>query len=179
MMPDDPPPPAATITPDWCRLMARYNAWQNRNLLGAADTLDDGARKADRGAFFGSIHATLSHLLWGDRIWMVRFAGGTVPPGGIEESTRLFPDWAELKAARGQTDAAILSWAESLVPEDLHGVLGWHSGVLGREVTKPRALLVTHMFNHQTHHRGQVHAMLTAAGARPGGTDLFTMPDPP
>jgi uncharacterized damage-inducible protein DinB len=56
------------------------------------------------------------------------------------------------------------------------GDLGWFSGAMGREVTKPKALLVLHMFNHQTHHRGQIHAMLTTAGARPGDTDIPFMP---
>ena len=67
------------ITPDYVRTMADYNRWQNRNLYGAADTLTDPQRKEPRGAFFGSIHATLNHVLWGDQIWMSRFAGTPKP----------------------------------------------------------------------------------------------------
>jgi uncharacterized damage-inducible protein DinB len=159
--------------------MGRYNAWQNRSIVAASDTLSEADRKADRGAFFGSIQGTLSHLLWGDLIWMSRFDGGDPPPGGIPESPTLFADWTALKRERAATDERIEAWAARLDEADLEGDLSWHSGALGREVTKPRALLITHFFNHQTHHRGQVHAMLTAAGARPGATDLAFMPEAP
>ncbi|MEZ5861079.1 MAG: DinB family protein [Geminicoccaceae bacterium] len=73
----------------------------------------------------------------------------------------------------------LLEWARGLDPGWLAGELSWHSGAIGREVTRPRALLVAHLFNHQTHHRGQVHAMLTAAGAKTGPTDLPFMPAEP
>jgi uncharacterized damage-inducible protein DinB len=166
------------ITPAYAQTMARYNAWQNRSHMAAADTLDDAARRADRGAFFGSITATLSHLLWGDSIWLARFGAGDPPPGTPRDSAALYDDWATYKATRTATDAHLIAWADALTPADLAGDLGWYSGVLGREVSKPRAVIITHIFNHQTHHRGQVHAMLTAAGARPDDTDLIFMPDP-
>ena len=67
------------IRAEYARTMAAYNKWQNDSLYGAADTMDDGARKLDRGAFFGSIHGTLNHILWGDRMWMSRFAGSAKP----------------------------------------------------------------------------------------------------
>jgi uncharacterized damage-inducible protein DinB len=164
------------ITPDYCRTMAAYNAWQNENLLAAAHTLDDAARTEERGAFFGSIAGTLSHLLWADLVWMARFTGVEAPQVGIPDSPGLWPDWMPYCTARREQDAVIAVWARAQTPESLTGTVSWFSGVLGREVTKPRALLVAHMFNHQTHHRGQVHAMLTAAGARPGDTDLPFMP---
>lgn len=165
------------ITPEWCQMMARYNAWQNRSLLGAADGLSEDDRRADRGAFWGSIHATLSHILWGDLIWMSRFADWEEPPNGITGSTDAFPDWDAYKAKRSDTDQQLEEWAARLKPDDLKGDLTWYSGAAGREISKPRDLLITHMFNHQTHHRGQVHAMLTAAGARPDDTDIPFMPD--
>lgn len=164
------------VGPDYLRTMAQYNRWQNGNLYHAAHGLTPEARSQDRGAFFGSIEATLNHLLWGDRIWMHRFAGHAKPPGGIAESVRLTPDWETLCRERTATDEAILAWAQEVRAEALAGDLTWWSGALGREVSKPFGLLVVHFFNHQTHHRGQVHAMLTAAGARPGDTDLFAMP---
>jgi uncharacterized damage-inducible protein DinB len=164
------------IGPAYCVMMARYNAWQNRSLTAAAETLDDTARHAARGAFFGSIAGTLSHLLWGDLTWMARFDGGAAPGGRIADSPARHADWDEWKTLRARTDARIAEWAGRLLPGDLEGDLQWHSGGLGRTVTMPRALCVVHFFNHQTHHRGQVHAMLTAAGARPGDTDLFVMP---
>jgi uncharacterized damage-inducible protein DinB len=152
--------------------MARYNKWQNENLYGCADALGDEERKRERGAFFGSIHKTLNHLLWGDRIWMHRFAGTPRPDGGIPDSVALHADWEELKRARAAFDAAIVAWADALAPQWLEGGLTYYSGAAGREIAKPRWLLVAHLFNHQTHHRGQVHCMLTQAGQKPGVTDL-------
>ena len=165
------------ITVDGCRKMARYNAWQNGNLCGAAAALDDAARRAPRGAFFGSIHATLNHILWADRMWLSRFGRGLAPTGGIAGSGTLVAEWEALLAARRETDAVIVDWADALAPGDLAGDLVWYSGAAGHEMTRPRALCVMHMFNHQTHHRGQVHAMLTAAGAVPGPTDLVFASD--
>jgi uncharacterized damage-inducible protein DinB len=161
------------ITLGYVRAMAQYNRWQNDNLYGAAEGLGDAARKAPRGAFFGSIHATLNHLLWADQIWMSRFAGTPRPKvAGIPESVGMHEGWEGLKRERVAFDRVILDWAERLDPAWLEGDLVWVSGALGREVKRPKWLLVTHLFNHQTHHRGQVHCMLTQAGARPGTTDL-------
>jgi len=165
------------ISPEYVRVMSRYNRWQNKSLYGAADTLDTADRTRDRGAFFGSIQRTLGHLLWGDTIWMSRFDGWEAPAGSIAESPLMVLDWAALKTARAQADARIVDWGERVLAQDLAGDLTWYSGAMGRELTKPRALLVMQLFNHQTHHRGQVHAMLTAAGARPDDTDLPFMPE--
>jgi uncharacterized damage-inducible protein DinB len=161
------------ITPDYVRLMARYNAWQNRSLYGAADTLDDAACRQDRGAFFGSIHATLNHLLWADRMWMSRFAGTARPAETIATAVDMIADWETLKMARAEFDTIIEDWAAGIDPDWLAGDLTWFSGAVNREISKPTAFVVAHFFNHQTHHRGQVHAMLTAAGAMPGDTDVF------
>jgi len=165
------------ITPDYARAMAAYNRWQNRSLYREADALTEAERKQPCGAFFGSIHATLSHLLFGDQIWMHRFAGTPAPRAkSIAESVGAIPDWADLKQQRSAFDEAILAWAERLEPDWLVGDMTWFSGALGREVTKPRALLVTHFFNHQTHHRGQVHCLLTQFKRKPDDTDLPFMP---
>lgn len=165
------------ITPAHCLTFARYNRWQNRSLYTAAAGLPEAERRRDRGAFFGSIHATLSHLLWGDTMWMSRFDGWAPPGGAIRDSTGYASDWEALRAQREAADARILDWAGRVDPGWLGGGITWFSGALGREVTKNAGFCVAHFFNHQTHHRGQVHAMLTAAGARPGDTDLFAMPD--
>lgn len=162
------------ITPDYILLMTRYNCWQNESLVGTADGLTAEARELDRGAYFGSILATFSHLLWGDEIWMARFDGGAVPGIGIADSPAFETDWLRFKERRVATDRRIGDWAEGL--GDADGTLRWMSGALGREVERPLALCIAHFFNHQTHHRGQIHAILTAAGARPGDTDLFIMP---
>jgi uncharacterized damage-inducible protein DinB len=164
-------------TADYARLMARYGAWQNKSLIMAAEELDEDARRLDRGTFFGSISGTLNHLLWGDRIWMSRFAGTRVPTmPTIAESHRETEMWGDYMFARGKMDAQIIDWAGKLNDGWFAADLTWWSGAAGREVSKPKGMLVTHFFNHGTHHRGQVHAMLTAAGVKPGDTDLFLMP---
>jgi uncharacterized damage-inducible protein DinB len=166
------------IKPAYVQVMARYNRWQNRSIYAAADSLDDALRNEPRGAFFGSIHATLSHVLWADRIWMHRLAGWPAPEAkSIKESLGYVENWDELKRERQVTDEALVNWAEQLNTEALAGDLTWYSGAAGRELTRPRALLIVHLFNHQTHHRGQVHCLLTQLGAKPEATDLPFMPD--
>ena len=88
---------------EYALAMARYNLWQNENLLNAADGLSPEERARDRGAFFGSIQKTFSHVLWGDMMWMSRFAGTARPPGGLAESVGLADDWPAYPAmdARG------------------------------------------------------------------------------
>lgn len=164
-------------TPAYAQLMARYNLWQNDNLIAAADDLDDEDRRRSRGAHFGSIEATFSHLLWADRIWMSRFTGEPPPAGGIPQSTTLIANWDAFRDERMQMDRHILDWATHLSPDWFQGEISWHSGALGRQVTRAKDELVIQLFNHQTHHRGQIHAMLTAAGMRPGDTDLPFMPE--
>jgi uncharacterized damage-inducible protein DinB len=162
------------ITPAHAQAMAQYNRWQNQSLYGAADRLPDSERKRARGAFFESIHGTLSHVLFGDQIWLHRFTGSTPAPAAktIADSATAIPDWAELKATRVAFDEVIIGWAGGLTPAGIEGDLTWYSGVLGRDVTKPRWLLITHIFNHQTHHRGQVHCLLTQNGLKMDATDL-------
>ncbi len=166
------------ITPAYCRMMAAYNAEMNWRLYGAASKLSDAERRAQHGAFWGSIHGTLNHLLWGDTMWMSRFAGWDKPAVGIKQSVALFDDFATLMTARAALDARLSAWAAQLTEDDLAGTLTWFSGAVQRELTRPKAVLIVHMFNHQTHHRGQAHAMLTAVGQETGDTDLpFILPD--
>lgn len=165
------------ISPAFCQTMARYNAWQNGSLIAAANDLTEDALKKFRGAFFGSIQQTFSHLLWADTIWMSRFDNWDAPAGGIPESARFVEYWDMLTDLRADADLMIRNWADSLGPEALDGTLSWYSGALKSEVARPLEECVMHFFNHQTHHRGQIHAMLTAAGAKPGDTDLFAMPE--
>ncbi len=164
------------ITAEYSRTMARYNAWQNQSLYHAAAGLDAEAREADRGAFWGSIRKTFAHLVWGDLIWIARFDGGEGPGIGAEEAFDAY-DWDTLWSVRPVLDARIAGWARSVEDADLEGDLSWYSGFLKKDMTRPKAMCVLQLFNHQTHHRGQVHAMLTAAGARPDDTDIPFMPD--
>ena len=162
------------IDPDYVRAMARYNRWQNGSLYAAADALSDEARRQDRGAFFKSIHATLNHLLWADTMWMSRFSDAPRPTGTLRDSVLFVDDWTTLKPERVAMDDRIAAWAEGVDAAALSGELQWRSSI-GTNMVKPRWLAVAHFFNHQTHHRGQVHAMLTAAGARPEDTDLIML----
>jgi uncharacterized damage-inducible protein DinB len=164
------------ISTEFAATMARYNAWQNRSLVTVLDGMDEAELRKGRGAFFGSILATLNHVLWADRMWMSRFAGWRRPEGGLAESVALAPTYAAWRAERERVDGRLVAWADALRPAHLRGDLTWVSGATGAEVTRPVALCVVHLFNHQAHHRGQVHAMLTAAGHDPGVTDLALAP---
>lgn len=157
--------------------MARYNLWQNQNLIKAASTLSDEQRQQDNGAFFGSIQKTFSHILWADMLWLSRFASTQAPEGGIPQSMDLIKNWSKFSDQRAAFDNQILQWAKKVDPDWFEGDLSWFSGAINREISKPKKMLVLQLFNHQTHHRGQIHAMLTAAGARSDDTDVPFMPD--
>jgi uncharacterized damage-inducible protein DinB len=167
------------ITPDYVRMMAAYNTEMNRRLYGAAANLTDAERKADRGAFWQSIHGTLVHLYWGDCQWMSRFDGWEKPAVPITQSATMIEDFDALHATRVKADADIEAWAGRVNQAWLAEDLVWFSGAAQRELRRPKGKLVTHLFNHQTHHRGQAHALLTACGQETGDTDLFlVLPDP-
>ncbi len=165
----------AMMTGEWVVMMARYNRWQNENLYGAADGLEDAVRRQEAGGWFGSIFGTLNHILWADRFWMHRLTGSPKPVCGFEQSVSECEDWEALRRARVAMDGAIVAWAEAITPAQLRGEYSWTSS-RGEARSKPMGLVVTHVFNHQTHHRGQVHGLLTRFGVRPGDTDLFFMP---
>lgn len=160
------------ITQGYVRVMAAYNTEMNRRMFAAAGRLSDAERRMDGGAFWRSIHGTLNHVLWADRMWLSRFGVGTAPEVPIVQSDRLVEDFGALEPTRTAFDAEILGWAETLTPEAFEGDLVWFSRAAGREMNTPRALCILHIFNHQAHHRGQVHALLTRAGEDTGATDL-------
>jgi uncharacterized damage-inducible protein DinB len=161
------------ITPAYVRTMAAYNAEMNRRLYDAANRLTEADRRASKGAFWHSIHGTLVHILWGDYQWMSRFDGWPRPQTPIRESDHFVEDFAELCTARDKADADISRWAGKVDRAWLDEDMTWFSAAAGREISAPKRLLVTHFFNHQTHHRGQAHALITAAGEKTEDTDLF------
>ena len=161
------------ITPAYVRTMAAYNSEMNRRLYAAASRLSDDERRRDRGAFWSSLHNTLVHILWGDQQWMSRFDGWERPPTPIKESGGMVIDYDELRAKRVDADTRIEDWARRVDDAYLARDMTWFSGAAQREVSAPYGLLVTHFFNHQTHHRGQAHALITAAGEKTEDTDLF------
>lgn len=167
------------MTPELARVMARYNRWMNEKLYAVAAELTDAERKQDRGAFFGSIHRTLNHLLVADRIWLGRFTAaaleeGELGPGGIRAlDQELFADFDELRRERAATDDALDAFVATLTAEKLAADLRYvRRGVVN---AFPLWHAVAHAFNHQTHHRGQVTTLLVQAGRDPGVTDLVAM----
>ena len=162
------------ITPAYVRTMAAYNRWQNQNLYGAADRLSDAAAQgaARRLLRLHPRHAQPPAVRRPDLDEPVRrhaaAEGGRHPRLGRPCTSA----GRTSKRERAAFDEVIIGWAEKLDPQWLEGDLTWYSGAAKREVTRPKALLVAHFFNHQTHHRGQVHCMLTQCGAKPGDTDL-------
>lgn len=159
-------------------MMARYNAWQNRQIMDIVKDMDDAALDHDHGAFFSSIRGTLNHLLWGDTMWLSRFCDDIpAPKTGADQSTTFTETTGDWEAARFRMDGRIRIWSETLSNIDLMGAFTWYSGIKKAHVTSNKALCVVHMFNHQTHHRGQVHAMLTAGGQAAPVSDLGFMPE--
>lgn len=171
---------------DSYRLLARYNTGFNVQLNDACEQLDDAARKAPRGAFFGSIHGTLNHILWGDMVWLGRLAtqpgqGGAdawlpprllaVPPGALH-AAEIHADWDALRTHRAQLDAALEAWLAAL-PTDFAGLAMRYANTKGVLREHPAWQALTHLFNHQTHHRGQVTTLLAQAGVDVGVTDLI------
>ncbi|MBY6152635.1 DinB family protein [Vannielia litorea] len=161
---------------EWVRMMARYNAWQNEQLMVAVRRIPAAELTADRGAFFGSILGTLNHIVWGDLLWMSRFDRGPGPECSQKESAACFPTAGAWEAARFQLDGRIKIWAAGLKEVALVGDLSWYSKDYDAHYRKPMGVCVTQLFNHQTHHRGQVHAMLTSIGVDPGVTDVPFLP---
>ncbi|HWT71507.1 MAG TPA: DinB family protein [Oxalicibacterium sp.] len=169
------------ITPEYAHLLARYNRWMNEKIYAACEQMDDAERKADRGAFFKSVHSTLNHLVWADAMWLGRFTKGTPlerPVPAVSAGTDMYGDWQELKAARDELDDALKAWAAGLNPSWLAGEFSWYSGITKTTRSGPAWQSVVHMFNHQTHHRGQVTTLLSQRGIDIGATDLMMMPKP-
>ena len=168
---------------DLFRLLARYNSWMNARLYDAAATLDPAVLHAERGAFFGSLFGTLNHLVVADTIWLKRFAevpgaSALAPLAAIAKPTSLrdeiAPDLAGLRARRDELDRLISSWVGELTVADLARPLAYRR-IDGSEERKPLASLMMHVFNHQTHHRGQATTLFMQAGIDVGVTDLLAL----
>lgn len=150
-------------------MLARYNTLANRRLYDACARLSNAERKKARPAFFGSIHGTLNHIMVGDRIWLARFEGAEVPSTNLDAT--LYEDFDELHEARRAEDARIEAFASGLDERSLAGGIRYMNNE-GNVHADPVDLLVAHFFNHQTHHRGQVHDMLTQTDVPPPVLDL-------
>jgi uncharacterized damage-inducible protein DinB len=163
------------------RRFAQYNAWFNGQLYTLIASLTDEERRRDMGAFFRSLHGTLNHILLTDRIWLGRISQH---PHGFRSLAKtplvfeyeslaqiLYESFPEIAEQRRETDTAIEGWVAELTPEILEGDLTW-SRSPGESMSAPFWHIVSHLFNHQTHHRGQVTTLLSQLGRDPGKTDF-------
>ncbi|MGB3502152.1 MAG: DinB family protein [Mesorhizobium sp.] len=144
------------------RMMAAYNGWANGVVYDAASALVSGDLDRDMGAFFKSLTGTLNHILVADRIWMKRFTGEGQAPASLD--TILHSDFEPLRAARLTEDARIQDWINRLDAKALAGRFTYVTATDMRTVSQRLAPALAHFFNHQTHHRGQAHMILTALG---------------
>lgn len=164
------------------RWLARYNTWMNEKLYALAATLDGGERTRDMGAFFRSVHGTLNHLLWADRIWLGRFTrdaaigesrdrDGKPIPVGMHDQI-LYADFDELRRERAKTDGHIEAWTRALTDTTLAAPFSYRTVSTGMR-EHPLWQAVTQFFNHQTHHRGQATTLFAQLGRNPGVTDFM------
>jgi uncharacterized damage-inducible protein DinB len=153
--------------------LAQYNRWMNQRFYAVCADIPDDTRRKDLGAYFRSIHGTLNHLLYGDRSWLGRFIG---QPFNAAIGEELYADFDELRRERDITDQQLIAWTGQLTPEWLAQPFTYTSKVDKKTFTQPSWLLVIHMFNHQTHHRGQLTTLFNQLGHKYGSTDIPRLP---
>ncbi|MDF5724541.1 MAG: DinB family protein [Rhizonema sp. PD37] len=151
------------------QMLARYNTLANYRLYKVCSQLEDAERKRNRLAFFKSIHGTLNHIMVGDRIWMSRFQGQEIPSTGL--NSILYDDFEELWRTRGLEDESIEVFMSGLKEDFLSKTIDYVNNQ-GKLYSDPVDLLLAHFFNHQTHHRGQIHDMLTQTEIAPPVLDM-------
>ena len=151
-------------------MFAAYNRWANERLYEAAAPIPDADYRADRGAFFGSLHGTLNHLLVGDRIWMGRFSGQASGHTRLDEIA--YDTLPALAAARRDEDERIIAYVDTLTDTEIAAPFTYRTITSPADVTQPRRSALAHFFNHQTHHRGQAHCLLTIASGRDAAPSL-------
>lgn len=167
---------------DQVRGFAKYNREFNERLFAVAAQLSDAERRQDMGAFFGSIHATLNHILLADRIWLGRFAAAFPELKSLHDAAvvtrfsslreELCADFADLHKERIATDQVITAWTAELTDVQLAATMSYRNSRGGLR-QHPAWIAVAHLFNHQTHHRGQVTTLLSQLGHDVGVTDYF------
>lgn len=151
---------------------ARYNAWANDRIYNALSRIADADRKKDRRAFFGSIHNTMNHILLADLIYRERLEKKPTSYTRLDEV--LYDDFAELESAHRKNDGWYAEFCEALDPAALEGELRFKAVGMDSDeyFALPLRLCLTNLFQHQIHHRGQVHHMISHAGASPPPVDV-------
>ena len=155
---------------DYFRLLSRYNRWANNRLYDAASKLSSDDYYRNRQAFFGSLHGTLNHILVGDRIWISRIEGRDSGISRLDEV--LYDDLDSLWSARESFDETIINTLLDIKPARLEGDLAYHT-TSGEACVTPLRLVLGHLFNHATHHRGQAHGLLSQTTTPPPVLDLI------
>jgi uncharacterized damage-inducible protein DinB len=157
------------MDPAYFRVFADYNQWANARLYDAVAKLPDAEYRRQRQSFFNSIHGTLNHLLVTDRIWLSRID----PPQVVMPlNSILFEDFAALRAAREVEDRRVVTLVGAMTAEALSGDLVYTNNS-GAAFTTPMVQVLGHLFNHQTHHRGQAHDQLSQTDIAPPELDLI------
>ncbi|MHA1114069.1 MAG: DinB family protein [Alphaproteobacteria bacterium] len=155
---------------EYFRTLAAYNRWANEVIYAAVAALPAGEFEQPRAAFFGSIKGTLNHILVGDRSWRARIEAAAPPAYTLDQI--LYEDFPGLRAARTDEDARIVDLCAGLTEDRIAGDLSYRN-FAGKPFTSPLSEVLGHLFNHQTHHRGQVHDMISRAGGEPPALDLI------
>lgn len=155
---------------DYFRLLSRYNRWANGHLYDAASRLSSEEYYLNRQAFFGSLHGTLNHILVGDRIWISRVEGRDSGISRLDEI--LYDDFDSLWSARESFDETIVNTLLDMKPARLENDLTYHT-TSGVACVTPLRLVLGHLFNHATHHRGQAHGLLSQTNTPPPVLDLI------
>lgn len=152
---------------------ARYNQTMNAQIYAACSELSDEQRRRDGGAWFKSIYGTLNHILLTDKAWLGRFTGEPFVAEALD--TELFETWDEMRSERAAFDERLIAWIDALEAERLREDLTFQPMSRPGPVTLTLWLAVSHLWNHQTHHRGQATTLMNALGADSGVTDLPTI----
>lgn len=153
------------------RMFACYNRWANGCVYDAASALDKKAYNAQTGAYFTSMNGTLNHLLVADRIWMRRFTGEGSHPSELDAI--IAPEFKALRRERRKEDDRIVNWVNDLDDNALAGRFSYTTITDMRTISQRLAPAMAHFFNHQTHHRGQAHMILSVLGRDPPSLDLL------
>lgn len=168
---------------DHYRRYARYNAWINQTLLEASLSLSEKQQEEDKQVFFKSLLGSWNHIFVGDLLWLNRLAmifpilddamDNWPKPNRLDEL--LYPKLEQLVKPRQELDQLIIQWCDFLRESDCEDRLQYHNTKEELQV-QPLPNVLQHIFNHQTHHRGQITALLSQMGVEYGSTDLLFMP---
>ncbi len=159
---------------NYYELMAQYNQWMDLKLYDVCSRIPDERRREDMGAFFKSIHGTLNHIYYGDISWLERLRDNKFTPRKI--GVDIFENFDDLRAAQEKIDLELIKWSGALTAEYLESEFEYVSNVDGVERTLPIWILAINLFNHQTHHRGQLTTLIKQLGIDPGITDMPWLP---